>query len=172
MNHHHLSDSQLETLRLLGFWAMPSSPKFFHARQPPSRSKFTFFILLCLVTGFGGFLFGILAFLRPGSGYSCIGGGGPVRSVSVVWDKSGGGGGGDSGDGGGGDGGGKRYKVMGFVGIQTGFGSAGRRRSLRKSWMPADQQGLQRYWFFSGLFYFYFLDFEFRLLVVEITCLG
>ncbi|KAJ9671475.1 hypothetical protein PVL29_025267 [Vitis rotundifolia] len=123
---------------------MPSSPKFFHARQPPSRSKFTFFILLCLVTGFGGFIFGIVAFLRPGSGYSCIGGGGPVRSVSVVWDKSGGGGSGGSGDGGGGDGGGKRYKVMGFVGIQTGFGSVGRRRSLRKSWMPADRQGLQR----------------------------
>ena len=92
--------------------------------------------------------------------------------MSVVWDKSGGGGGGDSGDGGGGDGGGKRYKVMGFVGIQTGFGSVGRRQSLRKSWMPADRQGLQRYWFFSGLFYFYFLDFEFRLLVFEITCLG
>ena len=33
---------------------------------------------------------------------------------------------------------------MGFVGIQTRFGSVGRQRSLRKSWMPADQQGLQR----------------------------
>lgn len=33
---------------------------------------------------------------------------------------------------------------MGFVGIQTGFGSIGRRRSLRKTWMPSDRQGLQR----------------------------
>ncbi|KAI3939591.1 hypothetical protein MKX01_038546 [Papaver californicum] len=37
----------------------------------------------------------------------------------------------------------KRHKVMGFVGIQTGFGSVGRRRSLRKTW-PSDRQGLQR----------------------------
>lgn len=39
----------------------------------------------------------------------------------------------------------KRHKVMGFVGIQTGFGSVGRRRSLRQTWMPSDRQGLQRY---------------------------
>jgi hypothetical protein len=39
----------------------------------------------------------------------------------------------------------ERQKVMGFVGIQTGFGSSGRRRSLRKTWMPSDRQGLQRY---------------------------
>lgn len=38
----------------------------------------------------------------------------------------------------------KRHKVMGFVGIQTGFGSVGRRQSLRKTWMPSDHQGLQR----------------------------
>ncbi|KAI4374676.1 hypothetical protein MLD38_012643 [Melastoma candidum] len=36
-----------------------------------------------------------------------------------------------------------RHKVMGFVGIQTGFGSVGRRGSLWKTRMPADQQGLQ-----------------------------
>lgn len=33
---------------------------------------------------------------------------------------------------------------MGFVGIQTGFGSGGRRRSLRMTWMPSDHQGLQQ----------------------------
>lgn len=33
---------------------------------------------------------------------------------------------------------------MGFVGIQTGFESSGRRRSLRNTWMPSDRQGLQR----------------------------
>lgn len=33
---------------------------------------------------------------------------------------------------------------MGFVGIQTGFGSVGRRRSLRKTWVPSDRAGLQR----------------------------
>lgn len=33
---------------------------------------------------------------------------------------------------------------MAFVGIQTGFASTGRRRSLRMTWMPSDRQGLQR----------------------------
>jgi hypothetical protein len=38
----------------------------------------------------------------------------------------------------------KRHKVMGFVGIQTGFRSAGRRRALRNTWMPSDPEGLRR----------------------------
>ena len=38
----------------------------------------------------------------------------------------------------------ERYKVIGFVGIQTGFRPVGRWQSLRKSWTPADQQRLQR----------------------------
>ncbi|KAI7729389.1 hypothetical protein M8C21_004216, partial [Ambrosia artemisiifolia] len=54
-------------------------------------------------------------------------------SVSVAWDHTNGGGGDQN-----------RYKVMGFVGIQTGFASVGRRRSLRKTWFPSDHQGLQR----------------------------
>lgn len=33
---------------------------------------------------------------------------------------------------------------MGFVGIQTGFSSVGRRRSLRNTWLPSDREGLQR----------------------------
>lgn len=37
-----------------------------------------------------------------------------------------------------------RHKVMGFVGIFTGFGSVGRRRSLRQTWLPSDRDGLQR----------------------------
>lgn len=60
--------------------------------------------------------------------------------MSVVWDRSGSAGSGN----GGAVGDRKRHKVMGFVGIQTGFRSLGRRQSLRKTWMPSDQQGLQR----------------------------
>jgi len=41
-----------------------------------------------------------------------------------------------------------RHKAMGFVGIQTGFGSVGRRQSLRNTWFPSDHQSLQRYLFF------------------------
>lgn len=70
-------------------------------------------------------------------------------SVSVAWDRTGNGGGGgvSSSDGvnsspGEGQ---KRYKVMGFVGIQTGFGSTGRRQALRRTWLPSDHQGLKRY---------------------------
>lgn len=69
-------------------------------------------------------------------GYKCKDG--KPQSVSVVWERSSGGGNGN------GNGDQKRYKVMGFVGIQTGFGSVERRRSLRQTWMPADRQGLQR----------------------------
>lgn len=74
---------------------------------------------------------------------------GEPKSVRVVWERGSGGNGGGDGNGGvsGAENGNKRHKVMGFVGIQTGFGSVGRRRSLRKTWMPSDSQGLQRYGF-------------------------
>eukprot|EP01018_Ginkgo_biloba_P000174 Gb_40832 [translate_table: standard] len=35
-----------------------------------------------------------------------------------------------------------RPKVMGFVGIQTGFESAARRKALRETWVPSDPDGL------------------------------
>ncbi|XP_073357873.1 probable beta-1,3-galactosyltransferase 14 [Aegilops tauschii subsp. strangulata] len=37
-----------------------------------------------------------------------------------------------------------RHKVMAFVGIFTGFGSVGRCRALRRTWLPSDRQGLLR----------------------------
>ncbi|KAK1325192.1 putative beta-1,3-galactosyltransferase 14 [Acorus calamus] len=37
-----------------------------------------------------------------------------------------------------------RHKVRAFVGVQTGFASPGRRRSLRKTWFPSDRRGIQR----------------------------
>lgn len=76
---------------------------------------------------------------RPNLGYKCEYN--KPLSVSVTWDRS-------SSSGGSGevisDGGQKRYKVMGFVGIQTGFESTGRRQALRKTWFPSDQGSLQR----------------------------
>ncbi|KAL5565073.1 hypothetical protein UlMin_028237 [Ulmus minor] len=114
---------------------MPSSPKFFHARQSsPNRRSTTLIVSGCLIFGLAGFLFGIVSLSRP---IKCLRG--EPRSVRVVWERgSGGNAGGGSGDGN------KRHKVMGFVGIQTGFASVGRRQSLRKTWMPSDPQGLQR----------------------------
>uniref|UniRef100_A0A0D6R5R8 Hexosyltransferase n=1 Tax=Araucaria cunninghamii TaxID=56994 RepID=A0A0D6R5R8_ARACU len=37
-----------------------------------------------------------------------------------------------------------RHKVLGIVGIQTGFGSSDRRKALRATWLPADPEGLIR----------------------------
>ncbi|GKD29553.1 probable beta-1,3-galactosyltransferase 14 [Tanacetum coccineum] len=64
-------------------------------------------------------------------------------SVSVVWDKTS-----TSASSNGLDDK-ARHKVMGFVGIQTGFASVGRRKALRQTWFPNDHQGLQRYNIFT-----------------------
>eukprot|EP00250_Pteridium_aquilinum_P007902 c17522_g1_i1 orf=451-1611(+) len=37
-----------------------------------------------------------------------------------------------------------RPKVLGFVGVQTGFGSVERRKALRETWFPSDPEGLFR----------------------------
>ncbi|XP_024029152.1 probable beta-1,3-galactosyltransferase 14 [Morus notabilis] len=119
---------------------MPSSPKFFRARQPHSARRSTVLIVAgCLLVGIAGFAFGLASLFRP---IKCSHG--DPRSVRVVWERGSGGGGGRDGHGAVSDGGGNnRRKVMGFVGIQTGFGSVGRRRSLRMTWMPSDPQGLR-----------------------------
>jgi hypothetical protein len=43
----------------------------------------------------------------------------------------------------------ERPKLLGFVGIQTGFGSSDRRAALRETWFPSDPDGLLRYLSFS-----------------------
>uniref|UniRef100_A0A5B7A3T2 Hexosyltransferase n=1 Tax=Davidia involucrata TaxID=16924 RepID=A0A5B7A3T2_DAVIN len=116
---------------------MPSSPKFFHPR-PSSHTRRSTVLIFCFLIGLFGFLFGFVAISRQSLGYKCKND--PPRSVSVVWEIGGGVNRNDAIS----DGDQKRYKVMGFVGIQTGFGSVGRRRSLRQTWMPSDRQGLQR----------------------------
>ncbi|XP_010535043.1 PREDICTED: probable beta-1,3-galactosyltransferase 14 [Tarenaya hassleriana] len=120
---------------------MPSSPKLFHARPSLSTRRSTVLIVFTsLAIGIAGFLFGLAAILSPGLrfvGRNCLSNA-PPATVRVVWDVSGNG----NGNGAGGEV--KRHKVMGFVGIQTGFGSAGRRRALRMTWMPSDPDGLRR----------------------------
>eukprot|EP00256_Glycine_max_P053754 XP_014620454.1 probable beta-1,3-galactosyltransferase 14 isoform X2 [Glycine max] len=120
---------------------MPSSPKSYaisYARQPTRRS--TLYLLLSAL-----FLFGIVAFLGQIRGSRCVNA--HPRSVRIVWEHSAG-----NGAAGSGVGDGDRHKVMGFVGIQTGFTSAGRRESLRKTWFPSDRQGLQRLAFFKAAY--------------------
>ncbi|XP_027062274.2 probable beta-1,3-galactosyltransferase 14 [Coffea arabica] len=128
--------------------AMPSSPKFFPARPSSSKSRRSTVLILCLLVGLAGFFLGFLVVSKQGLGYSCKYAK-PI-SVSVVWDRTNSGNSfssssdGDNGANGNSVRGQKRYKATGFVGIQTGFGSAGRRRALRQTWFPSDPQGLQR----------------------------
>lgn len=122
---------------------MPSSPKSFNAWPSPSySSRRSTVLILCSLIGVAGFLFGCIAISKLGFGSNCKYA--ETRSVSVVWDKAG-----SKDTDGFSDGGQKRHKVMGFVGIQTGFASTGRRRSLRQTWFPSDQQGLQKYYYLS-----------------------
>ncbi|CAL0328867.1 unnamed protein product [Lupinus luteus] len=110
---------------------MPSSPKSstHYARQAATSRRSTVFIAVIIIT-----IIGIVALLRTSVGSRCLS---PhPRSVRVVWEhgRSDGNLGVET----------KRHKVMGFVGIQTGFESVGRRKALRKTWFPSDHEGLQR----------------------------
>ncbi|XP_019193865.1 PREDICTED: probable beta-1,3-galactosyltransferase 13 [Ipomoea nil] len=119
---------------------MPSSPKYFTARPLTysSSSRRSTPLILFLLIGLAGFVFGFIASSRQSLGHRCENI--KPRSVSVVWDRSSA----RVSSGDGVDGEQKRHKVMGFVGIQTGFASAARRRSLRQTWFPSDRQGLQK----------------------------
>ncbi|KAG9146127.1 hypothetical protein Leryth_015926 [Lithospermum erythrorhizon] len=115
---------------------MPSSPKLYKPRTappPPDPCRRTAAMAACLVIGIGGFIFGSI----QNSGYNCKYSN--PKSVSVIWDRDG-----SIISNGYSDMEAKRYKVMGFVGIQTGFASFGRRRSLRQTWFPSDRQELGR----------------------------
>ncbi|KAH9605843.1 hypothetical protein KSS87_000666 [Heliosperma pusillum] len=122
---------------------MPSSkgPKIFNTRsslpqyfpRKPTSQTICILILITLL------IFGYLAISRTLLGHNCNST--QPRSVSVVWERT------ENsvtdasllvnGDA-------KRHKVMGFIGIFTGFGSVGRRRALRQTWLPSDRHGLQR----------------------------
>ncbi|XP_059292699.1 probable beta-1,3-galactosyltransferase 14 isoform X2 [Lycium ferocissimum] len=126
---------------------MPTNPKVFTARSYYYNSRRSTILTLCFIIGFTGFIFGFTAISkRVLGGYNCKYA--EPRSVSVAWDRRT-----SIGSGGGAmvekesgltDGEYKRHKVMGFVGIQTGFGSVARRRSLRRTWFPSDHNGLQK----------------------------
>ncbi|KAL2944466.1 putative beta-1 3-galactosyltransferase 14 [Bienertia sinuspersici] len=122
---------------------MPSSkgPKIFHQRSSSPFSKpiiKIFFLLL----GFSLLIFVLVAISRSLFDQNCNSI--QPKTVSVVWERTDVSSGGISGDSLVSSDSKKRHKVMGFVGIFTGFGSIGRRRSLRQTWFPSDRDGLQR----------------------------
>ncbi|PHT43846.1 putative beta-1,3-galactosyltransferase 13 [Capsicum baccatum] len=116
---------------------MPSSPKSFKAWPSSVYSRRSTVLILCSLIGLAGFVFGFIAISKQNLGYKCKYT--EPKSVSVVWDRKT-----VTTDNGVSDEGQNRHKVMGFVGIQTGFGSSGRRRAMRNTWFPSDQQGLQK----------------------------
>ncbi|CAN6202475.1 unnamed protein product [Urochloa humidicola] len=137
---------------------MPSSPKVFFASSASSTSRRAgalrrllsspAFSAACLLFGLAGFLAAALTLSRspPATHTRCPDSSRPL-SVSVAWDRRPG----DSSAAGSADlpahlatGSRGRHKVMAFVGIFTGFSSIGRRRALRRTWLPADRQGLLR----------------------------
>ncbi|KAJ3683074.1 hypothetical protein LUZ60_013301 [Juncus effusus] len=122
---------------------MPKSPKLFssytRSRTLSSRLKRFFFSShFCFLFGLAGFLFGSVSYLYPTPpARKCLGS--DPLSVSVSWDLNPKLGAGEVETGRK-----ERHKVMGFVGIQTGFGSVGRRKALRSTWFPSDRQGILR----------------------------
>ncbi|XP_074319316.1 putative beta-1,3-galactosyltransferase 13 [Silene latifolia] len=118
---------------------MPSSkgPKLF-PRKPTSQ-------ILCIFVVITALIYGFLVISRTLLGQNCNSI--EPRSISVVWEKS------ETNDNGENsvsdgsllvNGDVQRHKVMGFVGIFTGFRSFGRRRALRRTWLPSGPDGLQR----------------------------
>jgi hypothetical protein len=131
--------------------AMPGSPKVFFASSASHRSGLLrrllstpAFSAVCLLFGLAGFLAAALALsCSPSVTHNRCPDSSRPLSVSIAWDRS-------PGDGSAelpaslATGSCSHHKVMAFVGIFTGFGSIGRRRALRRTWLPADRQGLLR----------------------------
>ncbi|XP_050215398.1 probable beta-1,3-galactosyltransferase 14 [Mercurialis annua] len=125
---------------------MPSSPKkLVNLRhfQSTNNARITVLLMIAsLFIGISGFIYGLTA---PSAAYRCSSpSNAHPRSVRVRWDTSHAGStavdhvaASNNSDY-------RRHKVMGFVGIQTGFASFGRRNSLRKTWFPSDPLSLQR----------------------------
>lgn len=134
------------------------SPPAFVSREMPSSPyarRYSFLRIstgrmICLQIVLLGLIVGIISISRQGLSYKCKYVYDKPLSVSVTWDKYSSDGDSSSSSSSSKDGvvsneGRKRQRVMGFVGIQTGFGSVGRRRALRQTWFPSDHRGLQRF---------------------------
>lgn len=117
-------------------------PRAFASPAPPRRVSLALvFSALCFLVGVGGLGFAAYALLRPPRLIPVFRCGRAEDTLRTFRSKS-------LGGGGGGDEAGlvaPRPKLLGFVGVQTGFASAGRRASLRATWFPSDPDALQRF---------------------------
>lgn len=105
--------------------------------QPPSPQPRHIYILalasfLCLLVGVTGIVFSLSVLRRPPRTVAVYRCGQSEDTLRTFRSRSGAGdGAGDA-----------RPKLLGFVGIQTGFDSAERRAALRSTWFPSDPDGL------------------------------
>ncbi|GMH14358.1 hypothetical protein Nepgr_016199 [Nepenthes gracilis] len=121
----------------------PKDPKLFYYRSSPTHllARRSVVLIFCLLCGLIGLLIGLSEISKPIRGCKCDF---APRSVNVVWDRGEARSYGPKANGFVLNGGVERCRVMGFVGIFTGFGSVGRRRALRKTWFPSERRGLER----------------------------
>ncbi|KAK7244188.1 hypothetical protein RIF29_39006 [Crotalaria pallida] len=122
------------------FHARPSTPSsfsLFSSSSSSRKSSSSFFFIIIIFLFFSLFL--LFSLLKPTALHNCPNPN--PKSVRVLWDHDASA---SSSNAAALSNNINRHKVMGFVGIFTGFGSVGRRVSLRKTWFPSDPNGLQR----------------------------
>ncbi|KAJ6819236.1 putative beta-1,3-galactosyltransferase 12 [Iris pallida] len=100
--------------------------------SPPSPLLIVFSVA-CLLVGAAGVWFAAVEIRRPPRTVSVFRCGRAEDALRTFRSRS-------AGD----DGLADRPKLLGLVGVQTGFGSADRRAVLRSTWFPADPEGLLR----------------------------
>ncbi|XP_057477916.1 probable beta-1,3-galactosyltransferase 12 [Actinidia eriantha] len=127
---------------------MPYYSKSEKTKKPLPRARLPLPLLLfsvfCLLIGVAGIAFSLFAVLRPKSlpVFRCGRTEDTFRDFYALPKTR---------RLGGSDAGGDRPKLLGFVGIQTGFSSVDRRAALRSTWFPSDPDGLLRLEHATGL---------------------
>ncbi|ONK58485.1 uncharacterized protein A4U43_C09F13530 [Asparagus officinalis] len=109
---------------------MPSKIMFSDSIHPRRRlSLSSAFNVFCVSSGILGFLFGIMTLYNNNINFGLTSWdhngivGGSIAGAPDIVD---------------------RHRVLAFVGVQTGFGSTGRRRALRQTWFPSNPQSLRQ----------------------------
>lgn len=119
----------------------------FVAPSPHSQPRLIYILaivsFLCLLVGVIGIVFSLSVLSGPPRTVAVYRCGRSEDTLRTFRSRSGAGADGDA-----------RPKLLGFVGIQTGFDSAERRAALRSTWFPSDPDGLLKY---VPILYFFWL---------------
>lgn len=146
LSHHRTSASAAPSSAAPSYTSKPDKPHRPAPAPPYSRRillPVVAFSVVSLAIGVAGVSFSLYALRRPGPSpvFRC---GRSVDTFRALYSASGSRKLGDGGNGGlatTAD----RPKLLGLVGIQTGFDSADRRAAIRSTWLASDPDGLLRY---------------------------